>query len=477
MKLDTWLEEFNRIDESGIRNMRSLAKSHSKAVIYMHIDGDGIVSAISLKHILENEYKLKVIDAIPIQYGAQQWAVKKIKDPDTLVCMVDFAQGKPFLHIWTDHHSGEKTGVPSQASTSFISAPANAYHISTQMSKRQVFLDRDMEIINTVDSADFYKKGLTPDDIMRAAFGLDKTISVKDNHFRMGLVVNKLLLSYKNKPEFLKKLVMNSKPSLISMYNVIRRIAKQEGYNPPEKVEKEQQAYISQQKENIKEFSSAKDVETMKNGESAMLDDVVVQYGGGKMGKGVQFDRYTVFKNHPDANYLVMMWPMGLIQVSANPFKNKNTTVNFRDVVMDSLEKYETQFKNKMITIEELKRKFEDLVTKHKIDQAVGFTFDDLIQQFTRDQIIGLDIEKSGKWKDIVKDIINKKYKDLSPKQKNILKKVKVSFWNVVMSMWGGHDYGIVNLPGFEFLGKGYPDNYMKPIASEIVKKINKIDK
>jgi hypothetical protein len=49
------------------------------------------------------------------------------------------------------------------------------------MSKRLISPMQDLEIISTVDSADFYKHGLTPDDIMRAAFGLDRSISVKDN--------------------------------------------------------------------------------------------------------------------------------------------------------------------------------------------------------------------------------------------------------------------------------------------------------
>lgn len=80
-----------------------------------------------------------------------------------------------------------------------------------------------------------------------------------------------------------------------------------------------------------------------------------------------------------------------------------------------------------MVSLEYIKRKFEEDITKKNLQDAVGFTFDDLITQFSRDQIQGLDVEKEGKWKDIVSDVTNKKWKDLSPKQKDILKKVKIS--------------------------------------------------
>ena len=155
----------------------------------------------------------------------------------------------------------------------------------------------------------------------------------------MGLVVNKLLLSYKNKEGFLEELVMQSKPSLISMYNVIRKLAKKEGYRPPEEIQQHQQNYIAQQKESIVQLKSARDIESLGSGQSGMLGDIVVQYGGGQMfpKKGLQYDRYVVFKNHPDANFLVIGWPLGLIQASANPFKQKPSGVNLIDLVLNKI--------------------------------------------------------------------------------------------------------------------------------------------
>lgn len=476
MKLKQILNEFNlydRLDEANIRGMKQLARKHSKFSILYHMDLDGVFSAICMKHILKNEYGLKLKDVQTVQYGNISYNVKKTWDKDTLVCMVDFSQGKPFVNIWTDHHSGQ-SGIKPGTSTSFIDAPANAYHISAQMSKRLLTPMQDLEIISTVDSADFYKHGLTPEDIMRAAFNLNKNISVKDNKWRMGLVANKLLLSYKNKPNFLNKLVTRANPSLISIYNVIRKLAKEEGYRPPEKIEQQQKTYIEQQKQSIIDIITPRDVKNLKDGQNGIIkNSIIVQYGGGNMfpSRGRQFDRYTVFNNHPDAMYLVMGWPLGMIQISANPFKEKNTTVNFEDIANKALSSYRSKWENKMVSLAYMKKKYEMDITKKKIKGAVGYTFDDLISQFTRTQIKGLDIEKHGKWKDIVADIVNKKFKDLSYKQRQVLENVEISAWDIIDNSSGGHATGIWNVSNIDFLGKGYV-NIIKDIMSKVVREL-----
>jgi hypothetical protein len=50
---------------------------------------------------------------------------------------------------------------------------------------------------------------------------------------------------------------------------------------------------------------------------------IVTQYGGGSMIKPGSYDRYVVFKNNPEADFNCIAWPMGLLQVSCNPFKEK----------------------------------------------------------------------------------------------------------------------------------------------------------
>jgi hypothetical protein len=119
----------------------------------------------------------------------------------------------------------------------------------------------------------------------------------------MGLVVNKLLLAYKNKKGFLSELVMKANPSLVSMYNVIVRLAKKEGYMPPAQLQTAGADYVSKQKEKSKGQGKLSDIKNPKNGESVLIGNILVQYGGGYMSKG-GYDRYTPFKNNPEADFL-----------------------------------------------------------------------------------------------------------------------------------------------------------------------------
>ncbi len=174
------------------------------------------------------------------------------------------------------------------------------------MSPRDIFPPADLKIINTIDSADFASQGLKPDDIFRAVFIKNPEFSVEKNHKMMGFVVNKLLLSYKNKEGFLTKVVMNSKPSLISMYNVITKLAKAEGYKPASLIKTDTEKYIKAQKSKIK-VGKLNDVKSLKSGESIQVGPVVAQNNAGYMGKGNQYDRYVVFKNHPETDYFTIL--------------------------------------------------------------------------------------------------------------------------------------------------------------------------
>jgi hypothetical protein len=302
MKLNYLFKEYDRLDESGIKGIRKLAKQFDKAEIYFHMDMDGVASAIGMKSYLEDN-KIKVINVFPINYGSKEYAVPRGRE-GVMKVLVDFAHGKTMFQIHQDHHEGQ-VGVKKGTSTSFKKKPSGAGIISGEISPKDIFPPQDLKIIDTVDSAAFVDQGLYPDDIMRAAFNLRKDIDVKDDHKMMGLVVNKLLLTYKNKPDFLKSLVMNSNPSLISMYNVIRRVAKKSGFQPAKDIEAGSQKYQEEQKRKIKS-GGLSDVKKLKNGESVKVGNLIVQYGGGYMGKGRVYDRYTPFKLHPDANYFTI---------------------------------------------------------------------------------------------------------------------------------------------------------------------------
>jgi hypothetical protein len=444
------MEILDRIDkvlnETGIRRIKDLSKEYKTAEIYFHKDLDGVTSAIGMKTYLKN-YGIKVVDAHPIQYGGEEYAVPKPKDK-TLAVMVDFAHGKPVMHIHTDHHEGQ-VGFSKTASTSFVKTPSNAAFISQTLSPKDLFPPQDTKIISTVDSADFASQGLTPDDIMRATFKVDKEINVSKNHRAMGLVVNKLTLAYKNKDGFLKRLVMEAKPSLMSMFNVLKKLAKEAGYKPPEEVESGTKEYADVQKSKIKRNVNIK---SLKSGEQTIVGTTIFQYGGGSMFKG--YDRYTPFKNNPEADYLCIAWPMGLLQLSKNPFKGAINPYHLGDIANKVLKKFKSKLKNIEVTLNYLKQTFERDIQKKKIKNAMGFTFDDLIALYEKDLkgLVG-----SRRWKDMIKDITNKPYSRLSPKQKDVMKKVSINLWDLITSQSGGHK-DITNISGFNFAGKGFTD-------------------
>jgi hypothetical protein len=151
-----------------------------------------------MKKYLEN-YGIKVVDAEIIQYGDQEWAIKKPEaSGDVMPVLVDFAHGKPMFLIHTDHHDTQ-SGVEGDTSTSFKSARSNVETISGTLSPRDLFPPEDIKIISTVDSANFRAMGITVDEVNNYIMKLDKGLPVERNKMLMGLVTNKLLLAFKNK--------------------------------------------------------------------------------------------------------------------------------------------------------------------------------------------------------------------------------------------------------------------------------------
>jgi len=467
------LEKLNNIEtlyESGIRDINKLRDQFDKAEVYFHMDLDGVTSAIGMKAYLQNN-GFKVIGVFPIQYGGTEYAVPK-GQKGVMKVLVDFAHGKPMFQIHQDHHEGQ-VGVDKGTSTSFVHAPSGAGTISGIISPNDLFPQNDLKIINTIDSADFARQGLTPDDIIRATFQVNKSIPVEKNHQMMGFVVNKLLLSFKNKPDFLSKLVMDAKPSLLSMFNTIKRLAAESGYKTPEQIESDSASYQNAQKNSMVKNGTLEDVKSLKNGGSVQLGNIVVQNGGGSMGKGKQYDRYVPFKLYPEANYFTITWPMGLIQLSQNPFKKLDKDLHLGNIVMkDIMPMFKSKLESISITLDTLKYQFEMDIIKKKLENAVGFTFKDMLALYGK-QLKGLP--DSGGYRELISDITNKSYKFLSAKQKSIMKSISISAWDVIMAGSGGHK-AITNLSGFNFIDKDqYPGGYTKllrDIQYEIAKRM-----
>jgi hypothetical protein len=223
------LKETYLIKESGIRGIKDLAKRYQMAKIYFHMDLDGVTTAIAMKEYLEKN-GIKVVDAETIQYGDKEFAVKKPDaSGDIMPVLVDFAHGKPMYIIHTDHHDTQ-AGVEQGTATSFRPSRSNVETISQVLSPKDIFSQEDIELINMVDSADFAKYDITPDDVMNFLFKVDRERDIKSNKRMLGLVTNKLLLSFKNKKGFLRDLVLNSKPSLLNILLNIKDWMKNNGF-------------------------------------------------------------------------------------------------------------------------------------------------------------------------------------------------------------------------------------------------------
>jgi len=461
-RIDNYLDE-EALNEGGIRNIKSLIKdgNYKECNIFFHQDLDGVTSAIAIKNYLER-YGIMTIAAHMINYGSMEYAVST-PDANMLNVLVDFAHGKgSIMHLHTDHHD-QQIGVDKKStSTSFVHTPSNAEALSAVIPPNDAFPQEDVQLISMVDSADFAKNDIYPDEVMNSIFKYDKKKSVLHNRTAMGLVVNKLLLTYKNKKNFLETLVLKSKPSLISMFNEIVRLAKENGYKTPDEIQDGTVNHIENQRKAMTD-GDINDIKTMKTGQSVQIDNIIVKYEGSLFSKqNITYDRYTVFKLYPDAEYLVITWPLGLIQTSVNPFKKGRNKHHLGKIVQEALIKFKGQLSHKIVSLDHIKNIFE----KDAIETSMGFNFNDFVALFSG-RIVGLTDENRDK----VKELSNKKSKTLEENDHKVLKEIYVSAWDLIQAQSGGHP-NISNLSGLNFLGKEYTD-FMREIAVDIVKKLS----
>lgn len=421
------------IKESGLRNIKALAERYPKAKIYFHQDLDGVTTALAMKNYLEDN-GIKVVDSEIIQYGDKEFAIKKQDAKgDTMPVLVDFAHGKPMFVIHTDHHDSQ-SGVEGDTATSFRPSRSNVATLSQIMSPKEIFPSEDITLISTVDSADFARFGLKPKDIMNFIFQIDKNKDLQKNKFALGLATNKLLLAYKNKPGFLEELVMTSQPSLFNIYQNIKRIANERGFATPEQMDVNQASYVQAQKENPN---------------VRYEDGIIVQYGGGSMFKPGSYDRYTPFENNPEADFLVIAWPMGLVQASCNPFKEERELkgVNLGEIAQEVLSKWEGQLKEKIIPLSTIKWVSE---TAFK-EGSVGFTNADL-EAFYGDKI--RSIEGGEKKMEQLKEIMDIPSNELTDEQWSVLDRLGVPAWEMIQANSGGHKC-ITNISALNYFGRG----------------------
>jgi hypothetical protein len=422
------------LKESGIREINKLAQRYPKAEIYFHQDLDGVTTAIAMKNYLE-QHGIKVVDAHVIQYGDKEFSVKKNDaQGDTMPVLVDFAHGKPMFVIHTDHHD-RQAGAEDTKSTSFRQSRSNVETISQIVSPKEVFPNEDILLISTVDSANFAVQNISVDDVINYVFKLDKDESLKRNKTMLGLVTNKLLLAFKNKPGFLEELVMVCKPSLLNIIQNIKRIMIEKGYAQIPELERNKSDYIS----------------AMSGSDNVKVDNgIIVQYGGGSMVKPGSYDRYTPFKNNPDADFLVIAWPMGLVQASCNPFKKDRELkgVNLGEIAQEVLTKWEPQLKEREIPLSVLKWISED--TKGFGPESVGFTFKDFAALYGKTY----KTKKNGKEElTHIGEMMEIPFSELPEEHREMLDNITVNAWDLIQANSGGHKC-ITNISGLNFLGR-----------------------
>lgn len=422
------------ISESGLKDINKLRHEFTDVVIAFHQDLDGVTTAIGMKNYLES-YGFNIIEAVVIQYGDKEWTLKKSNpDKKILYVLVDFAHGKPMFKIHIDHHDTQ-VGVESGTSTSFRQSRSNVETISQVISPKDLFPNEDILLISTVDSANFAYNEVTINQVLNFIFKFDKDSSLKSNKFALGLVTNKLLLAFKNKPGFLEELVMKSKPSLMSILLNIKRIMLERGFVSPEILKKNQEEYI-------------KNMETSPN--VKVEDGVISQYGGGKMIAPGSYDRYTPFKNNPDADFLVIAWPLGLVQASCNPFKKDRSLkgINLGEIGKEVLSKWENKLKDTKVSLSTIKWISES--SKDFSTESVGFTFKDFAA------IYGKNFTTIDDGKDKLLQIgvlMDKPFSELTEEEKKILDRVFVTGWDIIKANSGGHKC-ITNISGLNYLGR-----------------------
>lgn len=507
-------------EEVGIRNIKSTIGDNKRCEIYFHKDLDGVCTGIAMKSFLKTYYQVETVDTHIIQYGGLEFAIKTGIE-GTLKVIVDFAHSKPMFTIATDHHD-KQIGAEETRSKYFKPSRSNVEIVSGEISYSDIFLPNDIELIKTIDSANFLKYDIKPEDVQNSIFKFKRELSGEKNRFMMGFVVNRLLLAYKNKriscksldgkrnhinKNFLECLVLDSNASLYSIFNNIRHyinVAKTSDklgvLAKPEELMRNLEDYIERMKnyrfveigDEPKEFDptdwrhqSAISAGS-KISKGVHFDEesgIISQYGGGSMYQPGSYDRYVPFKNNPEANFICIVWPMGLIQVSCNPFKEKKLKdINLGEIAKEVLASHEERLKPFMASLEGVKRELEYSQDWKKMSKeegpdysGVGFKTSDL-EAFYKDSIF---VEKDG---ELVKTPINdeiRKYMDMTYEKmtgqdRDVLKKYKIPVLELIYRNSGGHP-SITNIQGFNFL-KYDPENLKKIYGTEkyteVMKKI-----
>ncbi len=474
-------------EESGIRNINKIISEHKEKYgntyeIWFHQDLDGVFSAISMREYL-SKYGMELVDSHIIQYGDIEYAINN-KKGDNMCVLVDYANFKTMFTIATDHHqsqSGEASGTQHTKTSR-----SNAETISGEISNIEIFTREDIKLVQIIDSADFYKNNINVDDLQNAIFNLNKDNTSTLNRQTLGFVVNRLLLSLKNKrisgksinnkqhvnKNLLECLVLDSSPSVYSLYinlkNYINNFVSLE-WDFKTKSHNTEKKMITPEElnDNISRYITSRQVSL-----DVINDDdynIVIQDGIGDVFKTGSYDRYVVFKNNIDANFVVNIFAdAGLIQVSCNPFKKKILDkIDLGNITKEVLTELSSKLSKINISLSDIKSINEILIDKMykrygKEYSPVGFKYEDLLNSYKDSMIYlktpndnktisKLDLDNDIEVSELIKKCFSKLYKNWTTYEKHEMSKIKIPILNIILRNSGGHS-SITNIQGLNYL-------------------------
>ena len=160
---------------------------------------------------------------------------------------------------------------------------------------------------------------------------------------------------------------------------------------------------------------------------------------------------------------------MGLIQIAANPFKEKSNNINLGNITKELFKKYRDVLSWFRISLGSIKRMNEDesfkLRQKYSNYEPIGFKFNDLLS-FYKDYIYYLPNRDKGDLKTIskldlsdndnfdvkfLKRTMNKLYTEWTFEEKQEMNLFKIPGLNILEVSSGGH-HSITNIQGLNFL-------------------------
>jgi hypothetical protein len=143
-----------------------------------------------------------------------------------------------------------------------------------------------------------------------------------------------------------------------------------------------------------------------------------------------------------------MVWPMGLVQASCNPFKKDRELkgVNLGEIAQEVLSRWEGQLKQKTVPLSTIKWVSETSVGP----ESVGFTFKDF------DALYGgkfMFMDGGEQALEKVRELMEKPFKDLTDSEMALLDKIGINTWDLIQANSGGHKC-ITNISGLNYLGR-----------------------